>query len=145
MPLLLYILLSNQGSFPPQALPPHPQYYEPIRHPASPDCSSRISSWCIHTTDRASRVATSLIFHACQCHYPGGNTSVRVSLSSQCVSGFPLITAGSASASILFRGLLDILCATAHKTFTRVPARMFAGSPEATLLTKVLQTISLPP
>ena len=43
---------------------------------------------------------------------------------------------------IPFRGLLDILCAVAHKTFIRVPAHMFAESPEATLLTKVLQTMS---
>ena len=41
-----------------------------------------------------------------------------------------------------FRDLLDILCAVAHKTFTRVPARIFAESPEATLLTKILQTMS---
>ena len=136
MPLLLYILLSNQGSFPPQAFlhilstmslfASQPTQAAPRGFPVA----------ACHTTDRASRVATPLIFHACQCHYTGGNTSVRASLSSQCVSGFPLITTGSASASIFFE---------ACSTFTRVPARMFAESPEATLLTRVLQTMSLPP
>ena len=43
-----------------------------IRHPAGPACPSRGSDWCVRTTDRASRVAPILLFHACCRHYPGG-------------------------------------------------------------------------
>ena len=57
-----------------------PQSYGPIRHPAGPDCPSRGPGWRVRTTDRASRVATSSLFHACQRHYPGRSASVHLSL-----------------------------------------------------------------
>ncbi len=53
----------------------------------------------VHDTDRASRVATLSIFHACRRHYPGGNQPVVPSLSSRPVGGLPLVKGGSASAS----------------------------------------------
>ena len=68
------------------------QSYGPLRHPdgpACPACPSRGSGWCVHTTDRVSRVATSSLFHACRRHYqassrsernPGGNGPVHLSL-----------------------------------------------------------------
>ena len=34
--------------------------------------SSRISGWRVHTTDRASHVAASVIFRTCRLRYPGG-------------------------------------------------------------------------
>ena len=54
--------------------------YGPVRHPAGPACPSRGPSWRMHATDRASRVATLPIFHACRRHDPGG--TVRCSLRS---------------------------------------------------------------
>ena len=48
------------------------QYCGPLRHPAGPACPSRGSGWRVHATDRASRVATPPLFHACRRHYPGG-------------------------------------------------------------------------
>ena len=77
---------------------PRLQSYRPLRHPAGPACPSRGSGCRVHGTDRASRVATLSIFHACRRHYPGGNRPVLSSLSSQPANGFPLITGGSASA-----------------------------------------------
>ena len=56
------------------------QSYGPVRHPAGPACPSRGSGWRVRATDRASRVATSSLFHACQRQYPGGNGSVLMSL-----------------------------------------------------------------
>ena len=47
---------------------------------AARSCPSRGSGWCVHTTDRASRVATSSLFHTCRRHYPGGNGPVHLSL-----------------------------------------------------------------
>ena len=82
---------------------PRLQSYGPLRHPAGPACPSRGSGCRVHGTDRASRVATPSIFHACRRHYPGGNRPVLSSLSSQPVGGLPLITGGSASASSVSR------------------------------------------
>jgi len=48
------------------------QSYGPLRHPAGPACPSRGPGGCMRTTDRASRVATIPLFHACRRHYPGG-------------------------------------------------------------------------
>lgn len=56
------------------------QSYGPVRHPDGPACPSRGSGWRVRATDRASRVATSSLFHACQRHYPGGSGSVLMSL-----------------------------------------------------------------
>jgi len=68
---------------------PRPRYYGPLRHPAGPACPSRGPGCRVHGADRASRVATPSIFHACRRHYPGGNEPVPVSLSSRPVSGLP--------------------------------------------------------
>ena len=102
---------------------PHLRYYEPIRYPDNPVPSSLITSLVYRTIARASRVATSLILHTCQRHYPGGNTSVHLSLASQCAIG--LLPNNEESASALLR-------LEACSTFTRVPARMFAESSKTT-------------
>ena len=51
---------------------PRLRYYGPLRHPAGPACPSRGPGCRAHGTDRASRVATPSIFHACRRQYPGG-------------------------------------------------------------------------
>ena len=68
----------------PSRIPPHlrplpsagitrlPRYCGPLRHPAGPACPSRGPGWRVPATDRASRVATASLFHACRRHYPGG-------------------------------------------------------------------------
>ena len=48
--------------------------------PPGPACPLRGSGWCLHTTARASRVATSSLSHTCRHHYPGGSSSVPLSL-----------------------------------------------------------------
>ena len=89
-----------------------------------------------HTTVGAFRVAVLLIFHTCQRHYPGGNAPVPVSLTSRRVLGL-----------LLNCDRIDsrIKCFETCSTFTRVPARMVAELPNATLLPEVLQSMSLPP
>ena len=82
---------------------PRLQYYGPLRHPAGPACPSRGPGCRVHGTDRASRVATPSIFHACRRHYPGGNRPVLSSLSSRPTDGLPLLTGGSASALCVSR------------------------------------------
>ena len=81
------MLLSTQGSFPAQALP---RVFGTTSLSATlttqPSPADYRFGVC-HTIARASRVATLLIFHACQRHYPGGNTSVPVSLTSPCILG----------------------------------------------------------
>ena len=141
MPLLLYILLSNQGPFPPQALP-HILSTTSLSATLPAQTAPRGFPVCTcHTTDRVFPC-----FHFS--HLP----CVPVPLARRKHIGAPIALFPMRQRLspyncrvIPFRGLLDILCATAHKKFTCVPARMFAESPEATLLTKVLQTMSLPP
>ena len=82
---------------------PRLQYYGPLRHPVGPACPSRGPGCRVHGTDRASRVATLSIFHACRRHYPGGNRPVPSSLSSRPTDGLPLLTGGSASALCVSR------------------------------------------
>ena len=106
---------------------PRPQSYRPLRHPAGPACPSRGSGCRVHGSSRASRVATSLIFHACQCQYPDGNNPVRASLASQVVGGLPL-----GYERVGFR----IARLEACSAFTRVPACMVAESPKVILLPK---------
>ena len=111
------------------------QYYEPLRHPAGPACPSRDSGWCVHTTDRASRVASIPLLHACRRQYPGGTGwCVRRSLPCRWQPSPYYRRVG-------FRITLFEACSA----FTRVAARMFAEPPMAALLFGVLQTMSLPP
>ena len=115
---------------------PRLQYYGPLRRPAGPACPSRGPGRRVHGTARASRVATLSIFHACRRQYPGGNRPVRSSLSSQPVSGLPLMTGGSASASCVSR--------PARRSLAFRPAWSLSR-PSAALLSKELQPMSLPP
>ena len=114
-----------------------PQYYGPLRHPAGPDWSSRISGWCVRTTDRASRVAAPSILQTCRRQYPGGNDPVRLSLAFRTAVGLPLKVGGSAPALPVSRPARRSL---------RVPASLLAEPPKAALWhPEVLQSISLPP
>ena len=131
----------------PSVIPPHlrplsstgitrrPQSYGPLRHPAGPACPSRGSGWCVLTTDRASRVATVPLFHACRRHYPGG--------AGRC-SRRPLPDRWQPSP--LFRRVgLRVARFEACSAFTRVAARMVAEPPKAARCIEVLQPKSLPP
>ena len=110
------------------------QYYEPLRHPAGPACPSRDSGWCVHTTDRASRVASIPLLHACRRQYPGG-TGWCVHRSLPC----------RWQPSPYYRRVgFRITLFEACSAFTRVAARMFAEPPMAALFFGVLQTMSLP-
>ena len=101
-----------------------PQYYRPLRHPAGPDWSSRISGSGVRTTDRASRVAAPSILQTCRRHYPGGNDPVRLSLASRTAVGLSLIRGGSAPALPVSRPARRSL---------RVPASLLAEPPKAAL------------
>ena len=109
--------------------------YGPLRHPDGPACPSRDSGWCVHTTDRASRVASIPLLHACRRHYPGGTGQcARRSLPSRW------------QPSPFYRRVgFRITRFEACSAFTKVAARMLAEPPMAALLIAVLQTRSLPP
>ena len=109
--------------------------YGPLRHPDGPACPSRDSGWCVHTTDRASRVASIPLLHACRRHYPGGTGQcARRSLPSRW------------QPSPFYRRVgFRITRFEACSAFTKVAARMLAEPPMAALLIGVLQTSSLPP
>ena len=109
--------------------------YGPLRHPDGPACPSRDSGWCVHTTDRASRVASIPLLHACRRHYPGGTDQcARRSLPSRW------------QPSPFYRRVgFRITRFEACSAFTKVAARMLAEPPMAVLLIGVLQTRSLPP
>ena len=78
----------------------------------------------MHTTDRASRVATLSLLHACRRQYPGGTSRCsRRSLPSQWQPSPFYRRVG-------FRITRFEACAA----FTRVAARMLAESPKVTLL-----------
>ena len=88
-----------------------------------------------HATDRASRVATTPLFHACRRHYPGGTgRCARRSLPRRWQPSPRRRRVG-------FR----ITSFEACSAFTRVAARMVAEPPMATRSIEVLQTMSLPP
>ena len=55
------------------------------------------------TTDEASHVASSLIFHACRHQYPGGSRPVLLRLASRSTIGLPLNSGGSAPATNVSR------------------------------------------
>ena len=114
---------------------PRLRYYGPLRHPAGPACPSRGSGCRVHGAVRASRVAAPSIFHACRRHYPGGNEPVPMSLSSRPVSGLPLFSGGSASATPVSR--------PAQRSLAFRPA--WSPSRPRRPSTSVLQSMSLPP
>ena len=88
-----------------------------------------------HHRDRASRVASIPLLHACRRQYPGGTGwCVRRSLPCRWQPSPYYRRVG-------FRVTLFEACSA----FTRVAARMFAEPPMAALLFGVLQTMSLPP
>ena len=127
-PFFLYVLLSTQGSFPAQALP---RVFGTTSLSASlttqPSPADYRFGVC-HTIARASRVATLLIFHACQRHYPGGNTSVPVSLTSPCILGLLPNCDGID---------LRIKCFEACSVFTHVSGKSAKGTaPSAALRTQ---------
>ena len=88
------------------------------------------------TTHRASHVAASFPFHACQRHYPGGSKGVPASLASPSVFGLPHFSGGSASALPVSRPARRSLAFRPACSLNRL-MRPFD--------TRVLQTISLPP
>ena len=117
------------------------------RYPASsvirtspPPCPARpdphgLSVDAYVATGRASRVASTPLFHACRRHYPGGaGRCWRRSLPDPWQPS-PL------NRRVGFRAIGFEACSA----FTRVAARMVTEPPEATLAIGVLQTMSLPP
>ena len=140
--------IANPAGLLPSSIPPHLrplssigitrrlQSYGPLRHPGGPACPSRGSGWCVHTTDRASRVATSSLFHTCRRHYPGGNGPVRLSLLFPAVVGLPLFSAGSASALLFSR--------PAQRSLSLRPAWSL-NRPRRPFDARVLRPASLPP
>ena len=85
--------------------------------------------------DRASRVASIPLFHACCRHYPGGTCRcVRRSLPDRCQPS-----------PFLWRVGFRITRFEACSAFTHVAARMVAKPPLAARYIGVLQTMSLPP
>ena len=108
--------------------------YGPLRHPDGPACPSRDSGWCVHTTDRASRVASIPLLYACHRQYPGGTGQcARRSLPSRW------------QPSPFYRRVgFRITRFEACSAFTKVAARILAEPPMAALLIGVLQTMSLP-
>ena len=89
----------------------------------------------VHTTDRASRVASIPLLYACRRQYPGGTGQcARRSLPSRW------------QPSPFYRRVdFRITRFEACSAFTKVAARILAEPPMAALLIGVLQTMSLPP
>ena len=102
--------------------------------PSLPLTGSRFGA-CL-TTHRASHVAASFPFHACQRHYPGGSKGVPASLASPSVFGLPHFSGGSAPALPVSRPARRSLAFRPACSLSRL-MRPFD--------TRVLQTISLPP
>ena len=101
--LLPSVIPPHLRSLPSTGIAPLPRYSEPLRHPASPRPDpARSPVPCVHTPDRASRVAAVPLFHACPRHYPGGTVGAPVARFPTCAS-LPRVIAGSASASLFSR------------------------------------------
>ena len=101
--LLPSVIPPHLRSLPSTGITPLPRYSEPLRHPASPRPDPHGSPVpCVHTPDRASRVAAVPLFHACRRHYPGGTVGAPVVRFPTCAS-LPRVIAGSASASLFSR------------------------------------------
>ena len=85
MPSLLSASLSNQGSFPPPALPGFRGNTSPSATLPARPAPHGVPVGVCHATDRASRVATVPLFHACRRQYPGGvGRCARRSLPGRC-------------------------------------------------------------
>ena len=112
------------------------RYFGPIRHPAGSSWPSRVRGWRVRATDRASRVAASFLFPTCQRHYPGGNGSVPMSLTSRPAVGLPRRSGGSASALRVSR--------PAQRSLAFWPAGSLSR-PRRPFVARVLQPMSIPP
>ncbi len=112
------------------------RYFGPIRYPADSSWPSRVPDWRVRATEWASRVAPSYLFPACQRHYPGGNGSVPVSLTSRTAVGLPRHSGGSACALRVSRPAQRLLAFWPAGSLSR-PRRLF--------VTRVLQPMSVPP
>ena len=125
-PCFLSVSLSNQGSFPPPALPGLCGNTSPsVTLPAQPAPRGGPVGPC-HATGRASRVATLPLFHACRRQYPGGTGRCpRRSLPGRWQ---PSPKPGRVG----FR----VTCFEACSAFTCVAARMVAEPPKAALLSE---------
>ena len=113
----------------------------PVLRASPPPCRPRLplagSQFGVYlTTHRASHVAASFSFHACQRHYPGGSRGVPASLASPSVFGLPHFSGGSASALPVSRPARRSLAFRPACSLNRL-MRPFD--------TRVLQTLSLPP
>ena len=135
MPSPLSASLSNQGSFPPPALPGIRGNTSPSATlPARPAPRGVRVDAC-HATDRASRVATAPLFHAWRRHYPGGaGRCARRSLPGR-----------YQPSPFLSRVGLRVARFEACSAFTCVAARMVAEPPLAARCIGVLRSKSLPP
>ena len=123
---------------PSAGITPLPRYYGPLRHPAGPNWPSRVFGWRVRATDRASRVAPTLLLHACCRQYPGGDDRP--------VSFAPTGGTGRWQPSPIQRRVgLRIIFFEACSAFTRVAACVLAEPPKAVRFTEVLQSVSLPP
>ena len=78
------------------------QSYGPLRHPDDPAGPSRDSGWCVHTTDRASRVATIPSSMRAAAITPAGLTGAFVARFPASGS-LPRLTGGSAPALLVSR------------------------------------------
>ena len=125
VPFLLYVSLQNQGPFPTRALPRFSGSTDPSATLTARPAPHGVSVRPVLATGRASRVATSFIFHACQCQYPGGYSLVLVSFTSQTAIGLPPV-----DERVGFRIAVFEACSA----FTRVPACMVAETPKASLV-----------
>ena len=135
MPVLLPASLSNQGFFPPPALPGLRGTTSPSATLTAQPAPHGVPVGACHTTDRASRVAPIPLFHACRRQYPGGTSRCACrSLPGQWQPSPTYRRVGSRIPGF-----------EACSAFTRVAARMVAGSPKAIRSTEVLRTMSLPP
>ena len=113
----------NQGSFPPPALPGFLGHTSPSATLTARPAPRGGPVRCVLTTDRASRVATVSLFHACRSQYPGEtDRCARRSLPDRC------------QPSPFYRRVgFRITRFEACSAFTRVAARMLAEPPKAAL------------
>ncbi len=134
-PFLLLAPLSNQGPFPPPALPGFPGTTGLSATPTGPACPSRGSGWRVPRHRRGFPCCVHPPFCACRRHYPGGiDRCARRSLPDRC------------QPSPIYRRVgFRIMSFEACSAFTHVAARTVAEPPSAAPCTEVLQSMSLPP
>ena len=123
MPCLLPMSFPNQGSFPPPALPGFLGNTSPSATLTARPAPHGVPVGACHTTDRASRVATLSIFHACHSQCPGETDRCsRRSPPDRC------------QPSPFYRRVgFRITRFEACSAFTHVAARMLAEPPKAAL------------